>query len=277
MEAPTTPIGKILLKENPNYLVSIEEGVFRYFEPQFLTQLDHYLKCFEEFNAAYLGVQVDPEIMPDLPFSLNDRTWKERQKDLVLIREELKTNSEILEIGSWNGWLANALSREGHSVTAVDYFLDDLNGLKARKHYPESVWTSLNIDVDDIDLLNPVFDVIIFNRGVSYYSDFEGVITKAKNLLVDNGKIIITGLNVVGDNEDANIFYDQTNDVFKEQYGISMEIKPDSKKMLCDEDLTFLRSIGFVVNSNEIGLEHAFKKYISKKRSRSYTAIYTKA
>ena len=276
METPKTPSGQKLLNQKPGYTVSQEEGVYRYFAPPFQKQLDHYLKCFEEFNTAYLGVEVDPQIMPGLPYALNDRAWKERQKDLVRIGKELNPTSEILEIGSWNGWLANTLSKDEHSVTAVDYFLDELNGLKARKHYPDAAWTSLHMDIDDIDHLAPIFDVIIFNRGISYYSDFEGVLCKAQQLLVKNGKVILTGLNVVGDDTDANIFYEQTNDVFEEQFGISLEVKPNSKKMLTDIDLTLLKSLDFKVLSNEIVLERAMKRYISRKRSRSYTAVYTK-
>jgi len=276
MNSPQTPSGKNLLKEKEGYLLSVEEDVYRYFHPKFRQELDHYLECFEAFNEEHLGIAVAPELMPRLPYSLNDRFWKERQNDLERIEEEIKPESEVLEIGSWNGWLANALSEKGSSVTAIDYFLDASNGLKARRHYPRASWTSLHMDVDDIDLLEVQFDVVVFNRSVSYYGDFEGVIRKAQGLLKEGGKLILTGLNVVSNYDGANAFYERTDEVFRENYGISMEIKPNSKKMLTNDDVKLLTNLSFELRRNGGFLAYTLKKYLFRKNSRSYTVYYTK-
>jgi 2-polyprenyl-3-methyl-5-hydroxy-6-metoxy-1,4-benzoquinol methylase len=275
MNNPNTPSGKKLLKEKEGYLLSEEDNVYRYFQPAFKQTLDHYLKCFVAFNEAYLGTGVDPVLMPGLPYSLNNRFWKERQNDLRRIEEEIRPKSEVLEIGSWNGWLANALAEKEHSVTAIDYFLDASNGLKARTHYPNAAWTSLHMDVDDIDLLDVQFDLIVFNRSISYYSDFEGLIHKAQTLLKEGGKLILTGLNAVSNYDGANSFYEQTAEVFQENYEISMEIKPNSKKMLTNDDLKLLTKRSFELRRNGGLLAYTLKKFVVQKSSRSYTAIYT--
>ncbi len=276
MRFPETPSGKELLKEHSAYHVSWDESVFRYFHADMIAKIDNYLSCFARFNEKYKITSIKPELLPDLPFNLDTRFWRERQKDVKWILQAAAEKTEVLELGSWNGWLANTLSKAGHSVTSVDYFLNESHGLKARRYYPTANWTSINMDVDDIDHLVVFFDLVIFNRCISYYSDFEGVLRKAVRLLNPGGRVILTGLNVVSELDGANAFYDQTNEIFQQEFGISMEIKPNSKKMLADSDLETLKDLGFKVYSNDLAVERFLKKNITRKRSRSYSAMYTK-
>ena len=273
-EIPKTPGGQILLKEKEGYELTIEDGVYRCLTPDFRNQLDHYLKCFEEFNGEYLETSISKELLSDLPHSVDSRFWQVRKKDLEFISEKLSDNSEVLEIGSWNGWLANSLSGLGHSVTAIDYFLDDLDGLKTRNHYPDPKWTSLNMDVEDVDLIEAKFDLVVFNRSLSYYSNFDDLLEKIKQIVKVDGVIILTGVNVVFDADGANAFYERSDEIFRERYGISLEIKPNSKKMFVQNDLEILEKMGFQLISEDKPLQRWVKKAILPKRSRSYTAIY---
>lgn len=270
-----SPSGNIVLQPKEGLNLTIEEDVYRYFEPIFKEELDHFLQCFESFNRDVLEVYADRDELDGLPYCKSDQFWKERQNDLRIISEQLKANSEVLEIGSWNGWLANSLSKKGHTVTSIDYFLNESEGLKSRRFYAEPKWTSIHMDVDDIDHLEPIFDAVIFNRSIAYYNDFNGLIKKAERLLFPGGKIILTGLNVAGNTDQLNAFHNESDERFQNAFGRSIEIKGNSKKNLLDKDLDWLVSEGFDLIKRDTWVRHAVKRYLLKKRCRTYTAVAT--
>ncbi len=267
--------GKVLLEATADFNIELDEGVYRYLRPDFKLELDTYLSSFESFDHPGFLKIADPIKFEELPFIKNSPTWKTRADDLDFIQKHINPQSEVLEMGGGIGWLANRLSKDGHSVTSIDYFLGMHTGLKARNFYKDKNWISVNMDVKDIDQFKTKFDLLIFNRGITYYADIPGLIEKAKAMLKQWGKIIITGLNIYADDAKAMQHFDAIDKEFQDRFGRSLLIKPDSKKVLTDADKEMLEQMDFRMISADPLLKEWLKKDLFLDKNREYRAIYT--
>ena len=138
----------------------------------------------------------DPRIYPHLPDVLkDDPEWAARAGDLVFMRELVPNQPvlRILDIGAWNGWLSYHLAKSGHRVAAVDYFIDEFDGLAAVKHYPED-WFPIQMDLEDLELIRTRFDLVILNRCVQFFTDPIELVRDAMALVRTGGRLVITGL-----------------------------------------------------------------------------------
>jgi len=152
----------------------------------------------------------------------------------------------VLEIGAWNGWLSHQLSKDGHEVLAVDYFVHQLDGLRARKHYPEAGWRAVQMDLEDFSVLKGPFDIIIFNRGLPTFIDPVQTLTDATALLAPGGMVIATGLTVFKDISKIEAHFKAVRNEFEEETGRDLFFKP-MKGYLDSRGLKNLRDVGMVI------------------------------
>ena len=175
-----------------------KDGVLRLLEPSFRERLDQYLENYEKMRQKMGARLTDESQYPKLPFfdlPKDPYLWLVRRIDLKVIEAQLPPgNQKVLEIGAWNGWLSYRLTLAGHSVTAVDYFLDPYDGLSAMGHYPVS-WNAIQMDLERPDLLAESFDVIIVNRCIHSMTEPTAYLMQLRDLLVPGGLLLITGLN----------------------------------------------------------------------------------
>ncbi len=174
-----------------------DEGVLVLLNDHFSRELSGFLLKFNRVRREIWAGFLQPEDYPLLPFgkaASRDRRWRLRQFDMDVIQPLLKKgNRRILEIGGYNGWLTHHLAAAGHRIMAIDYFLDEMDGLKAKKFYRE-IWRAIQMDIRDLSVLDATFDVIIVNRCLQFFENpvkyFQGLIQK----LSPGGEIYLLGL-----------------------------------------------------------------------------------
>ena len=132
----------------------------------------------------------------------------------------------MLEIGAWNHWLTNRLNKDGHQLTAIDYFIDQFDGLGAKTHYKSNEWLSIQLNLERLDIIDETFDIIIVNRAIIYFKDPLSVLKALKEKLKPNGQIIITGL--IYDRYPGKFMtrFNALNEEFEIKEGFSLAIKP---------------------------------------------------
>lgn len=255
-----------------NHHFQNDEDVLILLEQKFKEQLYNWLEDFHDFRSNKID-PLDFENLPQSGLKTDRNIWKARINDLKLIKKELKKASlKILEIGSWNGWLANSLSKLGHQVVAVDFFIHENDGLKSRKHYSNPNWTSIQMNIDQLSDFNEQFDIIIFNRCFAYLNNFKDSIEDAKKLLKPKGKIIITGINYSKAEVEAKELT-ITKQLFKEKYDKHLLFKK-TKGYISTEDLEYIQSKGFTLK-NYPGIKNQIKSYINTKNNVAYYATFS--
>jgi SAM-dependent methyltransferase len=122
--------------------------------------------------------------------------WAKQEVSILLepyinIIGELK-NKTVLDIGCGTGWLTKIIADKAKKVLGIDISKGMIQ--RARK---ESVCKNVNYSVmnaENIDSLNEKFDIIVSSltlHAISPINNLINVLTKAKNLLRDDGKLII--------------------------------------------------------------------------------------
>lgn len=208
-------------------------------------RLYQWLVDFEDFRSD----KIDPLRYDNLPFSgteVNEQIWKARISDLKLVNSFLlSTTKEVLDFGSWNGWLAHQLSTKGIAVTAIDYFIHELDGLKAKNQYSSSHWNSIQMNIEDLSVFVSKFDLIIFNRCLSYFENPVDLLKSAMNILNEQGQIIVTGINIRKKAKEESELV-QSKREFQEKYGKNLVFN-HSKGYLDYNDLNEIKKLGFKI------------------------------
>lgn len=257
------------------YEIGLSKNVYSFLNASFKPHLQSYLKVLERWRADTNTDAVNREQLKDLPYGLNNSLWRARRTDLEIVKQALsgRKSLRILETGSWNGWLTNQLTQLGHQVVAIDYFSDDLDGLQARNHYPVANWTSIQMDVEDINLLEPVFDVVLFNRNLAHCPGIESTLQKAKQLLKPKGLVLATGLNIIYDSVAIDKHFKASEAYFSEQ-GISFYLKDTIKKYLCPDDMPVIEHQGFQLHPYPKRILGRIKNQFKATPSKAFWAIH---
>ncbi|MFC4721291.1 class I SAM-dependent methyltransferase [Geojedonia litorea] len=237
-------------------------------------KLQVFLKSYEDHSRSQNLEPFNHTLYQDLPYSIHTKVWKERQKDLKIIDELLqnKPNSNILDVGSWNGWLSNRLSINGHNVVAVNIFTDEINGLKSQKNY-DTKFISLHLLPHEIYRIKHSFDVIIFNRNWAHLQNRGKIFNDAKNRLTKNGIIVFTGLAIYKNSTSIRKTLKIADEEFRNKYGIPLYFF-NSKGYLDYSDLPFFRSRKIKLFEYH-PLRSLIKTFFSKK-AKLYYGIYQK-
>jgi SAM-dependent methyltransferase len=177
------------------------DGVMRLLDRRFGEQVDQFLTAFQPLREADGRRIRDPSVFPRLPFALSrDPEWRMRGYDLAVIRRLTagRAPGSALDVGAWNGWLSHHLAVAGHAVTAVDYFVDELDGLRSHRFYPVR-WRCIQMDLRDLSILDQRFDIVVLNRCIQFFEDPAAMVTAAAALVAPGGLLVATGLEVFAD------------------------------------------------------------------------------
>lgn len=192
---PLAPVG---LTCNNGHHFDQRDGVLRLMSAAFNRRLQAFLDPFTAYRAQLGARLLDPAAYPLLPFGpavASNFQWDIRRADWQLMPRLLPAGRplRILEVGAWNGWLTHHLARAGHHVTAVDYFDDEYDGLRARRHYAET-WLAIQMDLEDLSLLAATFEVVILNHCLAFFSHPLATVAQAQARLAPAGRLLILGL-----------------------------------------------------------------------------------
>lgn len=129
-----------------------------------------------------------PAVNTDHPYYSEWKIRSENLNDLLDHLSKKGQNLNILDLGCGNGWMSKRLNESGHSVTAADLNLVELE--QAERVFDSSVrlqWVYANIMADDIP--NAPFDVIVLAASCQYFSDISSLKERLLLLLKENGEI----------------------------------------------------------------------------------------
>jgi SAM-dependent methyltransferase len=206
-------------------------GVIRLMSPDFAARVDR----FEVALADHLSRQRRPRLgsddyadLPARPAARGLAPWVGRAHDLALVHRYAPTGDglRVLDLGAWNGWLSDVLSREGHTVTAVSFFGGDEDGLGARRRYLNPAWTAIQMDEGRLDLIDDIFDLVVVNRCLHAAPDPSDRLRAAIRLLHPGGTVIATGLPVFHDPRQRADAFDRAAAAFETRYGIPYRLVP---------------------------------------------------
>ncbi len=206
-------------------------GVIRLMAPDFAARVDRFELALADHLARQNRARLRPEDYGDLPFGPAARglpAWVGRAHDLALIRQYAPagTGMQVLDLGAWNGWLSDALTRAGHTVTAVSFFGGDEDGLGARSRYPHPYWTAIQMDEARLDLIGETFDLVVLNRCLHAAPDPAERLREALKILRPGGVVIATGLPIYRDPGRRAAEFARSAAAFERRYGIPYRLGP---------------------------------------------------
>ncbi|RED44407.1 methyltransferase family protein [Winogradskyella eximia] len=233
------------------------------------SKLNYFLNAFQDYRKSNNLIITDKNLYKNLPFSIHTTEWIERQKDAKIIDSIIqnKQQLEILDVGSWNGWLCNYLSKKGHKLTGINFFNDEFDGLKTNVYY-DTEFTLLQMHADQLYRIEKKFDLIIFNRNWAFFQNHEAILNDAIKMLSPNGKIIFTGLAFYKNSSLIKQQFELKNSEFKKRYNIPLFYSP-SKGFLDFNDKIWFKKNDIKLNSYNL-LKNAVKLFFPKKPSIFY-------
>lgn len=218
-----------ILHPNKDIYLSLDQlsgyyrnGYYKIIDEKDEDKINYFITCFEDYRSEKQKKITDTKLYDNLPFSIESPLWKARQKDIKIIEKIIGSQKmRLLDIGSWNGWLCNYLSKRGHDVVGLGFFTDKFDGLGASQHY-KTKFTSVQLVLDEIYRIKDQFDLIIFNRNWSYFKNQQSVFLDAKKLLSNNGTILFTGLTFHKDSSNIKEEIQKSDEEFKNKYNIPL-------------------------------------------------------
>lgn len=159
------------------------------------------VQTYTSKEALYIAVRnaegrvVDDAMLRNLPHTAPDyihhHEWEIRAKSFQRFMREinkLQKPLKILDIGCGNGWMSAALFNAGHTVTAVDLNLTELQQAeKVFGTHERLQWVYANILADEI--INAPFDIVVFGASCQYFPDITVLTEKVKSFLNENGTV----------------------------------------------------------------------------------------
>ncbi|CAG5076344.1 class I SAM-dependent methyltransferase [Parvicella tangerina] len=263
-------IGNDLIDIN---LLPNEDGVLIPYSQKDFDGIKKHFQGFINYRKTTNQCITDADRIRNLPYSVQDRTWRNKTDTLTLIKKEIEEKKvlDVLIVGSGNGWLANQLAQIGHSVLGTDILFYEFDGLKTIKHY-DSTFRHILLHPHDINKLSGNFDLIIFENNLPYIKGVYKVVEESKGLLKKRGKIMCTGINVSQNVQKEKERIKSLEEYFQSEWNHS--INTYSTKMYFDrEDFKSLKKLGFNLKVRRES-RNIFNQLLSRKVV-TYDGIYT--
>lgn len=263
------------------HLVKVKYGVHILQEPSFAKWYGPFENKFQAYRERE-GLKIKDASaynkLPHVPNNLGKAFWNAKAQDLMLTKEYLagKSNLNILEVGAWNCWLTNHLCQMGHSVIAVDYFIDPYDGLGAIQHYSKADWNAIQMNLERLDLIDEKFDLIIVNRMVVYFEDpFETLKKLINENLSEKGEMLVTGVIMTTDKKITEERFNKEMEDFEKKEGFSLKIK-EFYGAFTQIELNKVIQMGFNVHQYPKNVLAYLKQLIKPKRRSSVYFTFQK-
>lgn len=120
------------------------------------------------------------------------RLWVMRKQSALAVCTQLAktSNPTILELGCGNGWFSHMLSAiPGCLVIGMDMNRTELG--QAARLFPKDNLAFAFGDIERDPLLPEMFDFVVLNAAIQYFSDTPGLLHMIRKLLKKNGEIHI--------------------------------------------------------------------------------------
>ena len=214
----------------------------------FYTELRDFLSNYTKYVRRTNSLKT--EQYSSLPFVYGTDIENElsfRRKSYALVKNHIrdKKNLRILEIGPWNSWLTPLLCKNNNRVVAIDYFIDEVNGLETRKHHLDPQWISIQCDLENPEFFNCEFDLIVFNHNIQFFTNPLETIKQYSGLLCKNGQILLLGTSIFKNHRPKEKQVDALKKHYQTKHGVDLFFRP-SKGYLNLKDKITLQKQGFV-------------------------------
>ncbi len=256
------------------------DGVWRLMTLAFYKELLPFLRGFEAMREQE-GYRIkDTSLYSRMPFDSNyppifGDTFRQLERDLGWIHKRLpKRPVKVLNYGSWNGWLSHQLAEHQHEVTAISYFIDSYDGLAAKKYFPTD-WRAIQMNIEDLQIMDENFDVIIMNRGISYLTQPLMIVRRLMEKLTSSGLLLITGLNVYSNPISRQKTLADRAARYRRLYGVELFPFP-TRGYLDQDDLSGLKQLGISLDACRYGLSN-LRSFFRPSRPRCYRGWYQKS
>ena len=157
--------------------------------------------------------------------------------------------SRILVTGA-TGFIGRPLSArlraDGHDVIGLDYFVDEYDGLGARRFYPTD-WAAIQMDLIDLSVIDETFDVVILNRGLQFFPDPLAYLASVQHKVAQGGCLIVTGLQFFRDARAKAQQVAQAHRYYQDRYRRDLFLRP-TKGYLDFSDRRKVQAAGLTLN-----------------------------
>jgi len=151
---------------------------------------------------------------------------------------------KILDVGAGNGWLANQLARQGHTLAALDLADDSRDGLGARVHY-ETSFEAYQAEFDRMPFGEAQFDVVIFNAALHYADALSVTLREARRVMRSDGSIMVMDSPFYARPLSGTAMVAEREASFARKYGFNRQVRT----------IGFLTRAGLEQSAAEAGLE----------------------
>lgn len=225
------PVDDVALQCAEGHRYESRDGVLRLFSREFEHDFLAFSEAVQDFRQRLGKPILDESAYDGLPHNealAGNAEWQRRVWDLDTVRRLLapRPATTVLDVGSYNGWLARHLQDDGHDVTAVDFFADEHDGLGARRFYRDAKWTAIQLDLRDLSLLGTTYDVVILNRCTQFFPDPVAWTRHARERVSPGGILIATGLDLFANPEPKESTFQQLDRDFRNRYGMGFFLHP---------------------------------------------------
>lgn len=263
------------IKSNTNY--SFNNGIYEIMNDEFRTKIFAFEKQYIPLKKNSVVDEISNyNLLPINPNTHFVFEWKLRQEGLTIVEKEIdnKTNLTVLEVSCSNGWLSHHLHNWGHDLVSVDYFNDEMFGLKSKFKYENSEWLTVQCDVENLTFFEPVFDLIIVNHSIQFFKDVESTIMQLKKLLNPKGKIIFLGLFIFINDEIKRKAVKSSTEKHFEKYGFNLFFAP-TKGFLNKKDFEIFSQLNVRLKPYKCCWKGNFIANFLTKRGKTYYGIFT--
>lgn len=264
-----------------NHVYSFDENVFVLLDAAQKTYIDTFTNRLHEIRKQEKFHHIKPGEYCKLPFTDNKEfknEWRLRKYSLKILNSLLEGRKvkTVLEIGPYNGWLSNRMAGMGFDVTAVDYFADGLDGLKAARYY-KNKWFCVQMDLRDISLIKSKFDLVVINHALQFFNNYREIIGQSKEILENGGLLTLLGLPFFYNPEEKIKAITENAKYYKDKYGFGIELYPDSFKGFLDlNDFAVIKETGVILKKYPQLLLQNIRASLTSKKAVYYYGTYFK-
>jgi SAM-dependent methyltransferase len=172
------------------------QGIWRFLPPSRACEFANFLREYQTVRADEGWGASDASYYRALPRVDQDdpqrNIWRIRARSFERLLAIMGNAGplKILDVGAGNGWLANQLTRRGHTVAALDLADDPRDGLGARAHYATHFET-YQAEFDRLPFGEAQFDVVIFNAALHYADALSATLREARRVMRSDGSILV--------------------------------------------------------------------------------------
>jgi len=209
------------------------DDIWRFLTPQRREWLEPFVQQYRAVRARDGYRQPSPEYYRQLPSvdagDPDAGVWRIRRETYRnLLRHVFAAAPQsirVLDLGAGNGWLSHRLAELGHHPVAVDVVDDEMDGLRAARHFT-SEFPRVQADFGELPFAPSQFDVAVFNASLHYAGDAMVALSHARQMLVPGGSLVVMDSPMFHADADGRAMNHAKARRFESSYGIATAIEP---------------------------------------------------